>query len=253
MHHPSKTDREVIFLGPLLPGTSAACPLLSRSVAEIHAPVNPFGAASIWNRTIASIGANGEAAWANVNSAIWGDASFTPTSATPDIVTICYSDSTQSSVNIERSNGWSYPFRSQSSGGVLYKRNLNITACGCVSWNPIGNALFVIIDSATQKADVGVGGWRLAGGPLLQVPADGSAAHNIDISSAGSGIYGSARASSLPPLGGLIRPGELVGGIPHAVAIAMPGARFHYGISGRLRLPMDPRHLFTLEQTPIIK
>lgn len=212
--------------------SESLCPMLNRSAAEIHQPLRPFSETSIWNRRIASIGADPESAWGDVSAAIWGDPNNTPTQVTPDLVSICYVDATKPLTNISKSQGWNSFERSQSSSTVLYQRNLSAEACGCTSWNPIGNALFVVIDPVTQLADVGVGGWRILGGPLLQVAPDGNAAHNIDISTGGDGIVGSSRASSLPPLGGLIRPGELVTGINHAVAIALPFPRFYYGGTG---------------------
>lgn len=196
------------------------CSMFSRNKAEIHQPMKPFLSASIWNRAIPT-----NAVYANVQDAIFGNPASSPRRVGVEIVTICYTDPSHPITNIEKSNGWDYPLRSQSSGKVLYKRQLSSTTCGCLNWKKDGNNLFVLIDPITNLADLGVGGWRIFGGPLLNVPNDGPTAHNIDVIN-GNGIIGYGRASSLPAIGGLIRPGELSNNIDHAVAVLMPASRF---------------------------
>jgi len=87
-----------------------------------------------------------------------------------------------------------------------------------VSWNRIGNALFVLFDPLTGLADLGVGGWRDPGGPLLNTANVGSSAHGLDVRR-GDGLRGYGRASSLPALGGLLRARELSTSIHHAVRV----------------------------------
>ena len=142
------------------------------------------------------------------------------TSAFVDVVTLCSVDPAAPLVNVELDAGWTLPGRATSSGQVLYRRHLADDSCTDVSWNPNGNALFVLYDPSTGTADLGVGGWRRAGGPLLEHAPDGRDAHGLDV--AGDGLVGYGRASGLPALGGLIRPGELEHGIDHALAINLP-------------------------------
>lgn len=202
------------------------CSIFSRDKAEIHQPTKPFAANSIWNRTVPE-----NAVYSDVQDAIFGDSESAPGSVGVDIVTLCYSDISQPFTNIEQNTDWEYPGRSKSAGKVLYKRNLSPTACGCVNWKRDGNNLFVLINPIKNLADIGVGGWRIFNGPLLNLPNDSAGAHNIDVVN-GDGIFnkdgvkGYGRGSGLPAIGGLIRPGEFENGISHAVGIALPASRF---------------------------
>lgn len=197
------------------------CPMLERQAADLHPPLRPFAESSIWNRPIPA-----DAEYADIQDALFGDPAVDPRSVTPDIITLCYTTPAAPLTNIEKSAGWAPAQRKVSTGELLYQRNLTANACGCLGWAPISNGLFALIDPATLRADLGVGGYRIEGGPLLNTADDGSAAHDVDVSAAGDGLQGYGRASSLPAIGGLLRPGELADGIGHALAFAMPGPRF---------------------------
>lgn len=176
-------------------------------------PTRPFAKSSVWNRRVPS-----SATFADVQDAIFGDASGAPSHAGLDLVTLCTTNESAPLVRIERGNGWTYPDRSLSSGQLLYERRLDDDACTDVAWNRVGNGLFVLLDPSTGLADLGVGAWRNPGGPLLNSASDGSGAHGLDVHG-GNGIDGYGRASGLPALGGLIRQGELGRAIRHALAI----------------------------------
>ena len=198
-------------LAPAAPSAAAPAPVLVP---------HPFAPASIWNRLSPAMAASAAA-----QGAIFGDPLSAPARAGPDLVTICATDATAPLVNIEQNQAWGLPGRAQSNGQVQYQRHLAPDACTGVTWNPIGNAFFVLIDPATGLADLGVGAWRTPGGPLLNHPSDGPTAHGLDTVN-GDGIRGYGRASSLPALGGAIRPGEMNGGIEHALAVSMIASRF---------------------------
>ncbi|MFN8027498.1 MAG: hypothetical protein U0W40_14415 [Acidimicrobiia bacterium] len=179
-------------------------------------PALPFRKGSIWRRTVPK-----GATYHDVSAALLGDPAIAPLHAKVDLVTRCTTDPSAPLVNVERSTGWRYPPRSQSTGQVLYQRHLAPDACIDVAWNPEGNALFVLLDPSTMRADLGIGGWRVPGGPLLNTASVGPTAHDLDVVH-GDGLVGYGRASGLPALGGLIGPGELEHGIRHAVGVVMP-------------------------------
>lgn len=203
----------------LLACASAIVPEGTRSAAAARLPRVPFARGSIWNRKVPLA-----ATFADVQDALFGDAAAAPSSLGVDLVTLCETDASAPLTDVERSRGWTYPLRAQSSGEVLYQRHLAPDACLDVTWNRIGNALFVLYDPITDRADLGIGGWRERGGPLLGTAADGSNAHGLDVRR-GDGIHGYGRGSLLPALGGLLREHELSHGIRHAVAVVMPTTR----------------------------
>lgn len=194
---------------------AAAAPTAAASL-----PRRPFASQSIWNRRVPST-----ATFADVQAALFGDPAAAPNRIGLDIVTLCAVDPDAPPTNVERSAGWTQPLRQQSTGQVLYVRPLAADACLDVAWNPIGNALFVLFDPRTGLADLGIGGWRVAGGPLLNSAPDGSSAHGLDVRR-GDGLIGYGRASGLPALGGLLRAGELRGHIRHAVAVVLNSTRY---------------------------
>ncbi len=194
----------------------AADPAGSTAVLAPH----PFAPTSIWNREIPP-----GAVYADVYDAIFGDPVSAPQRVGPDLVTICATDATAPLVNIEQNQAWNLPGRALSNGSVQYQRHLAPDACTGVTWTQNGNALFVLVDPTTGLADLGVGAWRTPGGPLLNNPPDGAGAHGLDTVN-GDGVRGYGRASSLPALGGAIRPGELTGGFDHALAVTMLAWRF---------------------------
>jgi hypothetical protein len=196
------------------------CPMLTQNSGIVKQPTQPFAVTSIWRRQIPL-----DAVYADVQNAIFGDVHAAPARIGTDLVTIGYTNDAMPLTNIEKSQDWNYPGRSESSGVLLYQRHLGADTCGCVNWKRNGNALFVLINPVTFIADIGVGGWRIFEGPLLNVANDGVPAHNIDVIN-GDGLGNYGRGSGLPPLGGLIRLGELNAGINHAVSIAMISSRF---------------------------
>lgn len=200
--------------------------LLAADAAAVTLPHVPFARTSIWNRRVPV-----DATFADVQDAIFGDAAAAPRTLGVDLVTLCSTDPTAPPVNVERSSGWTYPQRAQSTGQVLYTRHLAADACLDVTWNRVGNALFVLFEPATGLADLGIGGWREPGGPLLNTANVGSSAHGLDVRR-GDGLRGYGRASSLPALGGLLRERELSSSIRHAVALLVPitrlSARQHF-------------------------
>lgn len=200
------------------------CDFAQRNSAKPHLPRKPFSSTSIWNRTIASFAT--PAVFASVSDSLAGSSDTSPQRITPDIVALCEIDKTGLLTNIEQSQGWSSNLRSQSSGQVLYQRLLAKNTCGCVNWNPIGNGLFVLIDPDTLTADLGVGGWRIQGGVLLNAAPIGSTAHGLNLVSS-NGVTGYGRASSLPAIGGLIRSGELSTSIEHAMALLVPSTKLY--------------------------
>lgn len=198
---------------------AAGLALVASDALSLTLPQVPFARSSIWNRRVPA-----GAAFTDVQDAIFGDPAAAPRSLGVDLVTICATDPTAPLVNVERSAGWSHPLRAQSTGQVLYTRRLAPDACLDVTWNRIGNALFVLFDPTTGLADLGIGGWREPGGPLLNTANVGSSAHGLDVRR-GDGIRGYGRASSLPALGGLLRKRELSSGIRHAVGLLVPVTR----------------------------
>jgi hypothetical protein len=87
-------------------------------------PRRPFARTSIWNRNVPRA-----ATYVDVQDAIFGDPSAAPTRAGVDLITLCDTDAAAPLVSVEKSNGWSYPERAQSSGVVLYQRHLADDAC----------------------------------------------------------------------------------------------------------------------------
>lgn len=199
------------------PGRAAATPTpTTGSTAASPWPELPFDKGSIWRRKVPK-----DATYHDVSAALLGDPANAPRRAGVDLVTRCTTDATAPLVSVERSAAWQYPARAQSTGQVLYQRNLAPDACTDAAWNPKGNALFVLLDPQTGLADLGVGGWREVGGPLLETAPDGRDAHGLDVRRA-DGLTGYGRASGLPALGGLLLPGELDGGVRHPVAVVLP-------------------------------
>lgn len=177
----------------------------------------PFSAQSIWNRLIPE-----NASYYDVYDAIWGKARLAPNRVSIELVTLLYVDESQPETRIVQSRGWNYPARSLPSGLVFYTRRLAPDAGVEMRFPRIGNASYVIIDSARSTADEGSAGWRDPGGDLLGF-FDEPRLHNINLRGAGeSGTLG----SGLPALGGLIRRGELNSGINHALSISMGSRRF---------------------------
>ena len=198
---------------------AAGFALTAGDAAAFTLPKVPFARTSVWNRRVPV-----DAVFADVQDAIFGDPAAAPKSLGVDLVTICSTDASAPLVNVEHSAGWTYPLRAQTTGQVLYTRHLAPDACLDVSWNKIGNALFVLFDPLTGLADLGVGGWRDPGGPLLNTANVGSSAHGLDVRR-GDGLRGYGRASSLPALGGLLRARELSTSIHHAVSVVVPITR----------------------------
>lgn len=198
---------------------AATIALAAGDAGAVRMPQVPFSRTSIWNRKVPL-----DAVFADVQDAIFGDPAAAPRSLGVDLVTICSTDAAAPLVNVERSAGWTYPLRAQSTGQVLYTRHLAPDACLDVGWNRIGNSLFVLFDPLTGLADLGVGGWRDPGGPLLNTANVGSSAHGVDVRR-GDGIRGYGRGSSLPALGGLLRARELSSSVRHAVAVVVPITR----------------------------
>ena len=198
----------------------AACLTAAGADAAPTLPRLPFARTSIWNRRVPR-----DASFAPVQDAIFGAPAAAPHSVGVDLVTLCSTSENAPLVPIERSQGWTYPLRAESSGQRLYERRLEPDACTDVGWNRIGNGLFVLFDPPSGTADLGVGGWRDPGGTLLNVAPDGPGAHGLDVRR-GDGLRGYGRASSLPALGGLLRSGELTSSIRHAVAVILNPARF---------------------------
>lgn len=178
----------------------------------------PFSSSSIWNRKIPS-----DAAYVEVQQAIWDDSSQTPAILVPDLVTICCVDPSQPAVNFRLNQGWNYPERSQPRGEVLFQRKLPPDCGSEVRYPRNGNALYAIIDTAAGLADEGVGAWREPGGDFLTF-YDSKSLHNIDVVD-GNGLSG-ARGSGLSALGGAIRWQELSTGIEHALAVALSSRRY---------------------------
>lgn len=197
---------------------ATAGPLAGAALAA-RLPRVPFAHDAIWNRKVPL-----DATFTDVQDALFGATAAAPRSLGVDLVTLCETDASAPLTSIERSSGWTYPQRAQSSGEVLYQRHLAPDACLDVTWNRIGNALFVLHDPTTGLADLGIGGWREPGGPLLNTASNGSSAHGLDVRRS-HGIRGYGRGSSLPALGGLLREHELSRGIRHAVAVVMPITR----------------------------
>ncbi len=181
-------------------------------------PRRPFARGSIWRRKIPA-----GATYTSVADALTADPALAPHRAGVDLVTRCTGDPAAPLVNVERSQGWTYPARATSTNQVLYRRHLAPDACTDVSWNRQGNGLSVLLDPTTGRADLGIGGWRTSGGPLLNTAPDGPTAHGLDVRG-GTGLVGYGRASGLPALGGLLLPGELNGHIRHPVAVVLPAA-----------------------------
>lgn len=201
----------------VLAGLPEVAPAKAHATGATPGTINaPFASTSIWRRAVPA-GATLHA----LNGAIATTSPSSSWSAGLDLVTVCKTSPSGKLVNVERSSGWSLPARSTSTGEVQYQRRLAATACTDVSWNPVGNGLFVLYDAASGTADLGVGAWRVKGGPLLNGAPDGTRAHHLDVI-AGDGTTGYGRASGLPALGGLLRSGEMRGGIKHAVAINLP-------------------------------
>ena len=184
----------------------------SPAMTTHHVPTTPFRTDSIWRRPVAS-----DAKYLDIND-VTGVSAERIIQVGPDLVTLCDIDPEAPLVDVQRSLGWTMPARSQASGTVLYRRRLAADACTELRWNPSGNGLFVLYDRARGTTDLGVGGWRDPGGPLLNSAPDGPSAHGLNVVD-GDGLVGYGRASGLPALGGLLRPGELKQGIPHALAV----------------------------------
>jgi len=178
-------------------------------------PLQPFAPDSIWRREIAA-----DATYVDISD-VTADPEKAIDTVGLELVTLCSTDASAPLVNIERGNGWTPEQRAVTTGEVLYQRHLSPDACSDVTFNPIGNGLFVLFDPETGTADLGIGGYRVPGGPLLNSAGDGRDAHGLDVFD-GDGLIGYGRASLLPALGGLLRAGELDNGIDHALAVNLP-------------------------------
>ena len=213
---PDPTGSTTPATAPATTSTTAATTTTVDDRPRDRLPEQPFAADSIWRRAIPP-----DAAYVDVSDVL-GDPAHAIGQVGLDLVTLCATDPAAPLVNVERSSGWQRPGRSTSSGEVLYQRHLTDDACTDVTFNPIGNALFVLFDPTTSTADLGIGGWREPGGPLLSTAPDGRDAHGLDVFD-GDGTVGYGRASLLPALGGLLRAGELDHGIDHALAVNLSG------------------------------
>ena len=194
----------------------------------------PFSEDSFWKKTIPN-NAIYEDVQAGILTPLSGDAhSQAPRNIDLDIVSVCYDNpsAVQSPVDIVTNVGYEYPYRASTiktigtEDNVQYRRNLSFNSCSSLTWKPHGNALFAIINPQTGDVDTGGAAWRCPGGPLLNYLNDSSTAHNNLINNIGTEPV-PGRASELSPLGGLIREGELVTGINHAIAISLPQAMYY--------------------------
>ncbi len=197
------------------PSTSTSTRTTEAGDVRSELPLQPFAADSIWNRRI-----SGDATYVDISD-VTADPEKVIDSVGLDLVTLCSTDASAPLVNIERGSGWKPEQRSVSTGEVLYQRHLAPDACTDLTINPISNGLFVLFDPETGTADLGIGGWREPGGPLLNSAGDGHEAHGLNVFD-GDGLIGYGRASLLPALGGLLRAGDLDNGIFHAVAVNLP-------------------------------
>lgn len=194
---------------------SNSAPTTEAPVDRSVLPLEPFASDSIWRREVPA-----DAAFVDISD-VTADPEKAIDTVGLDLVTLCSTDASAPLVNIERGSGWKPEQRAVSTGEVLYQRHLAPDACTDVTFNPISNGLFVLFDFATGTADLGIGGWREPGGPLLNSSNVGRDAHGLDVFD-GDGLIGYGRASLLPALGGLLRAGELDNGIHHALAVNLP-------------------------------
>ena len=197
------------------PSTSTSTSTTEAGNVRSELPLQPFAADSIWNRRIP-----GDATYVDISD-VTADPEKVIDSVGLDLVTLCSTDASAPLVNVERGSGWKPEQRAVSTGEVLYQRHLAPDACTDLTFNPISNGLFVLFDPETGTADLGIGGYREPGGPLLNSAGDGHEAHGLNVFD-GDGLIGYGRASLLPALGGLLRAGELDNGIFHALAVNMP-------------------------------
>ena len=196
--------------------------------------IAPFSEDSLWKRKIPANAIYEEVGEGILVPVAGATNSRAPTNIDLDIVSVCYDDPTQTEalVGIVDNAGYSFPYRATSVNtigtinNVQYSRHLSHNACSSLSWKPGGNALFAIINPQTGRVDTGGAAWRCAGGPLLNYLKDEPSSHNNIVDNNGSESV-PGRASRLSPLGGLVREGELLNGIDHAVAIAMPQVSFY--------------------------
>ena len=218
---------------------SACCGPIEQANTRGSSFERPFAPTSIWNRPIPA-----DAQFADVQDAIWGDPDETPTHLGVDLVSVLFTDLTYPQVDFRLTRGWNYPQRSWPRGEALFRRRLAPDAGTELRFPKTGNALYVIIDPDTGRADEGVGAWRNPTPPqgrefsnaknlrpqLASTSTDfltlydDDLLHNIDVIN-GDGLDG-PRGSGLSALGGTIRLGELDTGINHALAVMGSSRRY---------------------------
>ena len=181
------------------------------SVAQNNAtPIRLFANDSFWNRPVPS-----DAAYADIQDMLVNNPGHTISRLYLETITVLTVDTSAPTVDLKLGSGWSYPERSNPTGGVLAQFRLSADA-GVAETTRNGNGHFGIYDPASGTVYQGIALWRSPGSSTM-LTLQFLSKFNVNASTDhGSGGY---RGAGFSALGGMIRKGEINSRIGHALAV----------------------------------